>query len=67
MADNPYPYCIWRRSDGYVGCTTYQQRNRGSQLTFEILLETQNWDEARGRMIIERQDPRHISVVDSWQ
>jgi hypothetical protein len=61
-------FWVWRRGDGYVGCT------RGSHLPgpdrsgpFELLLETEDWGEARALLEETRAgDARHRELVASW-
>lgn len=60
-------YYVWRRSDGYVGCTA---RNRPpgpiAEFTFDVLLVTTEWPEARERLLAER-DEAHYTIVRSWE
>jgi len=51
------PYFVWRRGDGYVGCTRYEPRGEplGNEFNqFEILMQTDSWDEARELIETER-------------
>lgn len=57
------PYVVWRRSDGYVGCTRGEPHN--SRDTFDVLLRTHDWPEAHDRVLAE-QDDKHRAVVASW-
>lgn len=56
-------FIIWRRNDGYVGCTRYLPI---SACEFEVLLRTASWTEAKALMDVERLDERHIAIVASW-
>lgn len=57
-------YHVFRRSDGYVGCVAGQPPRNGRD-TFEILLTTPEWTEARDMLVMERDD-RHRALVASW-
>lgn len=46
-------YYVWRRNDGYVNATCYRPIE-GPGHTFEILLVTTNWPEAREAIIKAR-------------
>jgi hypothetical protein len=48
------PYVVWRRSDGYVGCTRYVPKGYGT-CTFDVLLTTDDWPEARALIASERE------------
>jgi len=61
--ETPNTYYVWRRSDGYVGSTTYSPRN--GRDTFEILLITTDWPQAR-QCIEDNRDERHQAAVASW-
>jgi hypothetical protein len=61
------PYYVWRRDDGYVGCTRYDPKKMSSSSTFELLLQTDVWEEAKARLRDERKDPRHQQAVASWE
>lgn len=58
-------YYVFRRNDGYVGSILADNRviadyrlhtytSQGKTVSFEILLETHDWDEAREFIHIER-------------
>lgn len=70
MAERKSVFWVWRRSDGYVGCTRganppQQQRIGGLSETFEVLLETDSWQLARAKLVVERDDAHH-DLVASW-
>lgn len=50
------PYWVWRRSDGYVGCTKGRRPPSNSRDTFDVLLTTQDWPEAWALIEKERAD-----------
>lgn len=37
---------VWKRDDGYVDASTYHPRTYSSD-TFDILLKTEDWEQAR--------------------
>jgi hypothetical protein len=58
-------YLVFKRSDGYVGsinASTPQAGRarlepypgRGASVSFRILLETDNWDDAQALIVVER-------------
>lgn len=49
-------YYVWRRSDGYVSSTCYNPNLPGACPgdTFDILMITTEWFEARARIAAER-------------
>jgi hypothetical protein len=47
------PFYVWRRSDGYVSSTRYPPLDYPGQ-SFEMLLVTTNWPEAREKIKAER-------------
>lgn len=60
-------YWLWRRDDGYVGCTRYEPRSKALG-EFTILATSDVWDdEFVAKFEAERLDPRHIAVVASWE
>lgn len=59
-------YWVWRRGDGYVGVTKGATApSAGSLGGFTVLLETEDWGEARSKVEAERDDD-HRAVVASW-
>ena len=63
-------FFVWRRSDGYVGCTRGSEAPRGGTIagvrcTFLTLLETSDWGEARAMLVAERGE-EHEQTVSSW-
>ncbi len=57
------PFFVWRRDDGYVGCTRYMPI---SAAKFELLGQFKTWLEAKPAMDEARKDERHIALVESW-
>ena len=55
-------YYVFRRDDGYVDAVAYSVADR---VGFDILLVTTDWDEAKARIVAERDD-RHFAVVAGW-
>ncbi len=55
-------YWVWRRSDGYVGCT---KSSHDPGKGFSVLLETPDLGEARAKLAAERDD-RHRALIASW-
>ncbi|CAM3952778.1 hypothetical protein NONI108955_01165 [Nocardia ninae] len=55
----PNTYVVWRRSstephlDGYVAASTYRPDD-DRLCRFEVLFETQDWHQARHRILLER-------------
>ena len=52
-------YYVWRRSDGYVDATTYPPGraytdSNGFLWSYDVLLTTTDWPEARSRIERER-------------
>lgn len=47
-------FVVWRRSDGYVSASIYRPREytdgTGFRWSYEVLLETADWPEARTRL-----------------
>lgn len=61
-------YYVWRRNDGYVGCTA-RDAGRADHLgdDFELLLETPDWEEARKAIEHHRAvDDRHEIAISHW-
>jgi hypothetical protein len=64
MKTAPDTYVVWRRNssyreDGYVSATTYRPgdyTNAFGRVTYEILLITKDWPEARARIEAERKE-----------
>lgn len=54
-------YYVFRRNDGYVDAVAYP----GASGDLTILLVTEDWDEAKARIVAERDD-RHFAVVATW-
>lgn len=46
-------FYVWRRNDGLVDWTTFPPKDEGS-FRFEILLSTNDEDDARSKVIAER-------------
>lgn len=68
VTNRPAVYTVFRRSDGYVGATNSSTREqarvqlfgwttRDGEVTFELLLQTHDWDEARELIAAERAKP----------
>lgn len=66
MQHAPTRYFVWRRDDGYISATAYNPANLGvrGKDTFEILLVTENWPEARDMITAERMAAGHPK--DGW-
>ncbi len=63
-------YVVWcrhsahARLDGYVSATTYRPSG-DSTCTFEVLLETTDWDAAHHRIATERYGPDITAHLDA--
>lgn len=58
---SPDTYYVWRRSDGYVGCTVGPPQGRD---TFDVLLITDDWPSARDHIEANR-DEAHRAALES--
>lgn len=58
-------YFVWRRNDGFVGCTRYKPGDR-QNWTFKHIAEVETWAEARP-IIEANRDEKHHAVVQSWK
>lgn len=63
------PYVVWRRGDGYVGATVGPPHSGGTEAinTFEVLLETHDWSEARALIKQERNSSEYANPERSWR